>query len=301
MNMSSPLIAKLDDRLQQYLKGVDLTTFSRIDNDRLAERAVPNIGLIELVTGDAFADAYDSLYISMFPKRAERERSDLIVERLHKEYAHQRDELARYHLVGIRDQAGAAIGAAHFSVLRLSGSDLAAPYLQYIYVRPENRRQDMSEVLHTIVLAVTSADAVSEKRQVLFTVFETDPPGHGHDVVSRTYAHERASIHMRGGALAMMLRKRGDNSILSPHVQPGLEVGEPPVSLVWVIRPSPAMEQPYEANEIGPSLIAAVFESLRNEGFPEENIQLAERMVQERCQDADFIMLPLSDVATTGD
>ncbi|KAL2406773.1 hypothetical protein ABEF93_008500 [Exophiala dermatitidis] len=354
---------------------IDIDTLSRTPISRLTKTALPNIGLIELVSATDFAQFYDPLYTAMFPRRAERERSDLIVERLAAQARGDRVGLAPYRIVGIRDgETGEAIGAAHFSVLpvpksktkRTNSSTLttgtvhedselestynyAIPYLQYIYIRPQNRRQDLSEVLHTMVLAVSEADAASGLldinrndddngaittapiRTVPFTLFETEPPDHGDDQISRDYARERSKIHTSTGGLALMLvpeqtaiNTTNDNTttttittptavttttsnintvdkIISPHVQPGLEKGDPPLSLVWVIRQSPNPGRPYDVNNIAKQLIAAYYQSLRDEGFPLDNIRLAEGMVQERCKGRVFQLMPLSQVADLTD
>lgn len=288
---------KLTSELKQHLAGIDLQALSRIDATRLAKRAIPNIGSIELVTSSDFAKFYDALYIREFPKRAERERSDLIVTRLAAQIAGERDGLAPYRIVGIRDEKGEAIGAAQFSVLPLSGGEWAVPYLQYIYVRAENRRQDMSEVLHTMTLAVAVADArTMGERTVPFTLFETEPPGHGDDEESRAFSVTRAQVHTKGGAVAVVVVKVGEEQI-SPHVQPGLEVGEPPLSLVWAVRRSPRPGREWRIEDVGRDLMKAYYQSLRDEGFPEENIKLAERIVEERCHGAEWRLIPL-DQAT---
>ena len=288
---------KLTSELKQHLAGIDLQALSRIDATRLAKRAIPNIGSIELVTSSDFAKFYDALYIREFPKRAERERSDLIVTRLAAQIAGERDGLAPYRIVGIRDENGEAIGAAQFSVLPLSGGEWAVPYLQYIYVRAENRRQDMSEVLHTMTLAVAVADArTMGERTVPFTLFETEPPGHGDDEESRAFSVTRAQVHTKGGAVAVVVVKVGEEQI-SPHVQPGLEVGEPPLSLVWAVRRSPRPGREWRIEDVGRDLMKAYYQSLRDEGFPEENIKLAERIVEERCHGAEWRLIPL-DQAT---
>ncbi|EXJ78282.1 hypothetical protein A1O3_09443 [Capronia epimyces CBS 606.96] len=314
---------------------IPVDSLSRTAPSRLEQTALPNIGLIELVSAADFTRYYDRLYTTMFPRRAERERSDLIVDRLTAQARGERVGLAPYRIVGIRDPvSGEAIGAAHFSVLPLpsSGSDgnvtcdstckdadksqdresgsssssrdgqseasnWAVPYLQYIYVRPQNRRQDMSEVLHTMILAVAAADAAPHGRTVPFTLFETEPPDHGDDTASRAYARERSKIHTSTGGLALMLRKNDHTGhVLSAHVQPGLEPDDPPLTLVWVIRQSPNPGRPYHVNTIGKHLIAAYYQSLRDEGFPEENINLAERMVEARCTDSVFHLMPLGEV-----
>lgn len=281
-------------------------TLSRTPIDRLTKTALPNLSCIELVSATDFATLYDDLYIASFPRRAERERSDLIVERLAAQARGERSGRAPYRIVGIRDHQGRAIGAAQFSVLPLpsrgegEGSKFAVPYLQYIYIRPSNRRQDMSEVLHTMVLAVASADAAAmDGRSVPFTLFETEPPGHGHDASSRAYALVRSKIHTSSGGVALVLRRdNGDGAgeILSAHVQPGLEDDDPPLTLVWVIRQSPNPGRDYEISKIGSDLVAAYYQSLRDEGFPEENIRKAEMMVEERCKGSVFQFMPLADV-----
>ncbi|KAL2444604.1 hypothetical protein ABEF95_017102 [Exophiala dermatitidis] len=342
---------------------IDIDTLSRTPISRLTKTALPNIGLIELVSATDFAQFYDPLYTAMFPHRAERERSDLIVERLAAQARGDRVGLAPYRIVGIRDgETGEAIGAAHFSVLPVPKSktkkdnpplspsefefNYAIPYLQYIYIRPQNRRQDLSEVLHTMVLAVSEADAASGLldinqdddgvittapiRTVPFTLFETEPPDHGDDQISRDYARERSKIHTSTGGLALMLvpeqtaiNTTNDNTtttittptavttttsnintvdeVISPHVQPGLEKGDPPLSLVWVIRQSPNPGRPYDVNNIAKQLIAAYYQSLRDEGFPLDNIRLAEGMVQERCEGRVFQLMSLSQVANLTD
>jgi len=84
---------------------------------------------------------------------------------------------------------------------------------------------------------------------------------------------------------------------ISPHVQPGLEVGEPPLSLVWAIRRSPRLGREWRIEEVGRDLMKAYYQSLRDEGFPEKNIRLAESMVEERCKGSEWRLLPL-DQAT---
>ncbi|KAK5947093.1 hypothetical protein PMZ80_001239 [Knufia obscura] len=295
------LISRLSQRLVHHVKGIDLISLSRISEARLAERALPNVGLVELVSANDFANLYDALYISMFPHQPERERSDLIIDRLQKEVAGEREELAPYRIVGIRDHDGKAVGAAQFSVLLLPGGDYAVPYLQYLYVRAENRRQDMAEVLHTMILAVATADAETHgNRSVPFTLFETEPTGHGEDDASRAIATQRAMIHTKAGAVAIMLRRQSDGALSSPHVQPGLEAADPPLSLVWAIRRSPALKHwgngVVNIQDVGPGLIAAYYQSLRDEGFPENNIRLAESIVADRCTRCDFILMALSEV-----
>lgn len=286
---------KLSPTLRTHLAGIDLQALSRINASRLASRAIPNIGLIELVDADAFEKKYDALYVEAFPKRAERERSDLITSRLAAQFARQRDGLAPYRVVGIRDCKGEAIGAAQFSVFSLEASKFAVPYLQYIYVRSENRRQDMSEVLHTMTLAVAVADAKHMgNRNVPFTLFETEPPGYGHDETSKAFSVTRAQVHTKGGAVAVVLNKNGKE--ISAHVQPGLEVGDPPLSLVWAVRKISMPGEDWKIEDVGDELMAAYYQSLRDEGFPEENIRLAESMVQERCKGSSWKLLPLDEV-----
>lgn len=303
----------LSPTLSTHLSTTAIDTLSRTPLSRLQRTALPHISLVELVSASDFNKCYDSLYITSFPRRAERERSDLIVDRLAAQSRGERTGFAPYRIVGIRDHAGEAIGAAHFSVLPLlsSGDDkaggegegesspnFAVPYLQYIYVRPQNRRQDMSEVLHTMVLSVATADAAMflGGRSVPFTLFETEPPGHGEDSASRAYAHERSKIHTSTGGVALVLKRKSKDEVLSAHVQPGLEEGDPPLTLVWVIRQSPNPGREYNVNNIGKGLIKAYYQSLRDEGFPEKNIGLAERMVEERCQGSVFHLMPLSEV-----
>ena len=291
-----------DTKLFNLIKDIDLQQLSRVPSSRLKESALPNIGTIELVSADAFQEAYNELYLSMF-HGGERERSDLIVTRLQDEFANRRAGLAPYRIVGIRAPNGEAIGAAQFSVLMLRGGKYAVPYVQYIYIRLQNRRQDMSEVLHTMVLAVATADAraTGEARLVPFTLFETEPPGHGVSQSSQANATERITIHTRSGSQAMMLRTKGDgaeteNRIYSAHVQPGLEPEEGPITLIWAIRPSPIPDIDYDIDEVGPALTAAYYRSLRDEGFPEQNIALAERMAANRRKGAQFVLVPLANV-----
>ncbi|KIW65659.1 hypothetical protein PV04_07899 [Phialophora macrospora] len=344
---------------------ISLDGLSRTAPTRLQKTALPNIGAIELVSSTDFETFYDPLYTASFPRRAERERSDLIVERLAAQARGERAGLAPYRIVGIRDLAGEAIGAAQFSVLPVpprrpkrpggqpqqlgqgeeqsnvvsaphedgdvrgssaahafSTFKFAVPYLQYIYVRAQNRRQDMSEVLHAMVLAVASADAAAMEledgassslgaenllRTVPFTLFETEPPDHGDDHASRAYALERSKIHTSSGGVALVLRRpksresgpdEAEDEILSAHVQPGLEPADPPLTLVWVIRPSPTStpNKDYDLTRMGKALIAAYYQSLRDEGFPEKNIRLAERILEQRTKGSTFELTPLADV-----
>ena len=361
----SPSLSSL---LTHIPPSTSLDSLSRTSPTRLINTALPNISLIELVSSADFASLYDALYRASFPRRTERERSDLIIERLAAQARGERAGLAPYRIVGLRDTHGEVVGAAQFSVLpvpprRGSGSGsiplgitteadddnvalressqfrYAVPYLQYLYVRPQNRRQDMSEVLHTMALAVASADAAlmdiedgislsaldgGSLRMVPFTLFETEPPDHGEDHASRAYALERSKIHTSSGGAALILRRpkshshpqsyshsqaqdpptanegvaQGDDEILSAHVQPGLEPSDPPLSLVWMIRPSPTStpNKDYSLTKLGRSLIAAYYQSLRDEGFPKKNIHLAERIVGERCKGSTFELMPLADV-----
>lgn len=300
MATASEVTPKLSPKLSNHVQGIDLDVLSRIPTTRFVEKSIPNIGLIELVSGEDFSTVYDGLYVSMFPNRFERERSDLINDRLRKEFANQREGLAPYRVIGIRDHDGKGICAAHFSVLLLPDGKFVVPYLQYIYVRPQNRRQDMADLLHTLILAVSTADAANHGRKTVpFTLFETEPAGHGDDDASRAVATQRVMIHAKAGAVALMLRKDIDRSLLSPHVQPGLKVGEPPLSLIWAVRRSPAMiltEQSSEIQDIGLSLIAAYYKSMRDEGFPEANICLAESVFEKRHQGCEFVLVPLQKV-----
>lgn len=298
--MTDIYFSKLDPLLREHLKDTDIQSFSRLATTRLAQTALPHIHKLELVTSSAFAEAYDTLYTVSFPKRAERERTDLIITRLAQQYAGERPNLAPYRIVGIRDSTGAAIGGAQFSVLPLPGSAFAVPYLQYIYVRAANRKQDMSEVLHTLVLAVAAADAAALGRTVPFTMFETEPPGHGEDETARAYSKARVLIHGKTGGRALVLRRGKDGAILSPHVQPGLEKGDPPLCLMWVIRPAPLMDVTVDAGTLGSGLVAAYYQSLRDEGFPEENIRVAEEMVMGRCEGSVYELVSLND-ASFGD
>lgn len=98
--------------------------------------------------------------------------------------------------------------------------------------------------------------------------------------------------------------------ILSAHVQPGLEDGDEPLTLVWVVRPSPRtktkMKVKIEADEddvfaigiagIGSALIEAYYQSLRDEGFPEENIRVAEKIAADRQKGSVFCLMPLKHV-----
>jgi hypothetical protein len=293
--MASIFEPKLSPALRTCLEGIDLQALSRIDAARLASRALPNIGSIELVDSHDFAKKYDALYTQEFPKQAERERSVLIITRLAAQFAGERQGLAPYRIVGIRDARGEAIGAAQFSILPLRGGVFAVPYLQYIYVRAKNRRQDMSEVLHTMTVAVAVADAREMgSRSVPFTLFETEPPGYGDDEEGRAFSVMRAQVHTKGGAVAVVLEKDGEE--ISPHVQPGLEVGDPPLSLIWAVRQSPMPGMDWKIDALGPDLVAAYYQSLRDEGFPEKNIRLAESVVEKMCLGSKWKLIPLDQV-----
>jgi hypothetical protein len=376
---------RLRIHLSQLPSSIRLDFLSRIPTSRLSTTALPNISLIELVSAQDFAKHYDNLYVEMFPKRAERENSDLIVARLEAEERGEREGLAPYRIVGIRNRTGGIVGAAQFSVLPVpsrkrrragkgeegtpngsmndgvleekGGPRFAVPYLQYIYVHPDHRRQDMSEVLHTMVLAVAVADAAvmdeqdsvtptptmsmnsqaSSKEQtkigrtVPFTLFETEPPDHGDDYNSRAYALERSKIHTKSGGVALVLRRERPThqislssssesavvtsskslhngtveehqeeeiEILSAHVQPGLEPSDPPLTLAWMIRPSPLFpaENFQNLQSLGRGLVTAYYQSLRDEGFPERNIKLAERIVARRMEGSVFETMPLANV-----
>ena len=338
------LSPSLSSLLSNLPPSIPVDTLSRTAPSRLKETALPNIGLIELVSSADFETLYDPLYVSSFPRRTERERSDLIIERLASQARGERKGLAPYRIAGIRDLSGEVIGAAQFSVLPVpprrrrtavnndaanglehqseedSTFKFAVPYLQYIYVRSQNRRQDMSEVLHTMVLAVASADAALMEiedgallrrtdrllRTVPLTLYETEPPDHGDDHASRAYALERSKIHTSSGGMALVLRRskppqgtdEHEDEILSAHVQPGLEPADPPLTLVWMIRRSPTSEpnKDYELTRLGKALVAAYYQSLRDEGFPEQNISLAERIVGARIEESTFALMPLADV-----
>ncbi len=287
--------AKLQPAVRKYLDGIDLQALCRIDAARLASRAIPNIGSIEFVDSHNFNTKYAALYRQAFPNYAERERSDLIFARLAAQWAGERTGLAPYRIIGIRDAQDEAIGAAQFTVLPLRGGKFAVPYLQYIYVRSENRRQDMSEVLHTMMLAVAVADARKMgNRSVPFTLFETEPPGYGDDDASRALSVTRARVHSKGGAVAVVLTRDGE--VISPHVQPGLEVGDLPLSLAWALRRSPVPGSQWRIEDLGRDLIAAYYQSLREEGFLEKNVRLAERMAEERWRGSEWKLMPLDQV-----
>lgn len=297
------ILPEISPELRKHIEGLNFMNYSRVPSARLTETALPNIGQIELVTAQRFAELYDELYISMFPNSKERERTDLITSRLIEEFGGKRQHLAPYKIVGILDHDGKAIGASHFSVLLLPNHKYAIPYVQYIYVRKENRRQDMAEVLHALTLTIATADGAAHKgRTVPFELFETEPPGHGDNEEHRAIATQRAMIHTKAGAEALMLRRVEDDVLVSPHVQPGLEVGDLPVSLVWAIRPSPAWTNvDINVAELGADLIAAYYQSLRDEGFPEANIRIAEEIVAKRCANSVFLTMSLNDVDLSKD
>lgn len=290
---------RLEERLRSHISGIDLTTISRIPASRIQKTAIPNIGSIELVSSEAFATEYDDLYKSNF-HGGERERSDLIVTRLQDDAKGLREDLAPYRIIGIRDRDGRVAGGAQFSVLFLQDGRHAVPYLQYIYVRPEDRRRDLSELMHTLTLAVAMADAVKrrsvEEVTVPFTLFETEPLVHGTDDDKRAVAAERTKIHSKSGSVALMLRKLHDDRVLSAHVQPGLETGDPPLTYVWALRANPAVALRLQDDQMGKAVVAAYYQSLRDEGFPEENIALAERIVHARYRGSEFYLMPLADV-----
>jgi hypothetical protein len=295
-NMADVLGLKCTTRLSQHLSDVNPEPLSRVSYKLLRTTALPSIGSIELVSGENFSKSYDALYQSMF-KPAERERSDLIVERLEREFANQRAGLAPYRVVGIKDHDGFAIGAAQFSVLYLQGENLAVPYLQYIYVRSENRRQYMADILHTLVLAVSTADAVKVGRTVPFTLFETHPPSIIVRKPGTIQSAQTAEIHAKAGAVALMLRENETGRQVTPHVQPGLEKGEPPISLIWAIRDSPANHEfDHDLQSIGKGLIAAYYQSLHDEGFPEDNIRLAEELFAKQCENSKFELIPICEL-----
>lgn len=297
------LFPELSIELAKHIGELDVWSYSRLPSKRLRETAFSNIGAIELAAADTFTKLYDELYVSMFPNPKERERSDLIASRLKDEFAGLRHHLAPYRIVGVRDHNGEAIGAAHFSVLLLPNHNYAIPYIQYIYVRKQNRRQNIAEVLHAFALVIASADgATNGGRTVPFELFETEPPGHGDTEEHQTIATQRAMIHTKAGAIAVMLRRAEDNALISPHVQPGLELGDSPISLVWAIRPSPAIKAiDIDIAELGADLIVAYYQSLRDEGFPEANIKLAEEIVAKRCANSVFLMMSLNDVDLSND
>ncbi|KAF2209334.1 hypothetical protein CERZMDRAFT_100536 [Cercospora zeae-maydis SCOH1-5] len=291
-DMRALLAPLLSLPLSDHIDGLELSTLSRVSASRVAESALPYIGRIELVDSDAFKDEYSRLYLANFDGH-ELESPSAIVSRLKDEFAGRRRGVSPYRIVGVRDHDGAAIGAAQFSTFLLRAEDVVVPYLQYIYVRPQNRGQMMSEVLHTFVLAVSEADARSRGwalPRLPFTLCESQP-GFG-----RQEQVDRAMIHSRSGSQALLLRRRGDGKVLSPHVQPGLGPEDPPTTLIWLLRACPRGEHTQCDDRLGRAVIAAFYRNLRDEGFPECNVALAERMVQARCQDCEFWTAPLSAV-----
>lgn len=303
--LSTLLTPLLTPALAHLLAPIPLSPLSRLPASRLHTTALPHIHTIELVSSSAFATAYAPLYTSLF-HGGERERPDLIVARLQDDAEGKRKGLAPYRVIGLRGTSGDPLGAAQFSVLHLSDQGEVVPYLQYIYIDPAHRRQDLSELLHTLVLAVARAEGPGRaESKVPFTLFETEPPAHGDDVGARNTASERITIHARTGCLALMLRRNisttsSDSSAsgyLSAHVQPGLEPDDPPLTLIWVIRPNPAhRDEVLHVNKLGPVVLAAVYSSFRDEEFPEANIALAERMAAARRTGAEFCLLELGEV-----
>ncbi|KAL5397064.1 hypothetical protein PMIN02_002658 [Paraphaeosphaeria minitans] len=300
----APLLAPT---LQHLLAPINLSPLSRLPPSRLLATARPHIHTIELVSPSAFATDYAPLYTSLF-HGGERERPDLIVERLQQDAEEKRTALSPYRVVGLRGERGKVLGAAQFSVLLLDLAHdaeevRAVPYLQYIYIHPSHRRQDLSELLHTLVLAVSMASSPNpSKAKVPFTLFETEPPTHGDDAAARKTALERTSIHTRSGSMALMLCKPpilpdGPPVYISAHVQPGLEPEDPPLTLIWVIRPNPAHHgETIDFNKLGPLVLAAVYRSFRDEAFPEANIALAEEITGKRRAGADFCLMELAEV-----
>ena len=290
-DLNESLRLKLSPRLAADISHIDIRAFTRIPPSRLLHTAVPIVGLIELVSADDFADKYNDLYMSMF-HGGERERTERIVERLYDEFAGTRVGRAPYRIVGIRNHASEGIGAAHFSVLPVNGQ-LAVPYLQYIYVRPECRRRDISELLHALILAVATAYATTSglSPDVPFTMFETAPSYHN------PAAEGITKIHSRGGSMAMMLRRK-DGTLLTPHVQPGLERGEQPLTLAWVLRASPINKVALDdlLPRVGPAVGKAYYRTLRDEGFPEENVALAERIFSRREKHCEYCLISLADI-----
>lgn len=298
-DLSQLLQPKLEQRLSLHINGIDLASISRIPACRFKNTALPNIGSVELVSSSSFENSYDRLFKSNF-HGGERERSSLIITRLSDDAKVRRKDLAPYRIIGIRDQSGRVAGGAQFSVLFLKDGKHAVPYLQYIYVRPENRRQDVSELMRTLTLAVAMADAAKRKGAediaVPFTLFETEPPVHGASIDKRATAAEWTLIHSKSGGVALMLRRRGDGRVVSAHVQPGLEIGHPPLTYVWALRANPARPLELHGDQMGKAVVAAYYQSLRDEGFPEENIALAEKMVEARYRGSEFCLMPWGDV-----
>ncbi|EME49072.1 hypothetical protein DOTSEDRAFT_67950, partial [Dothistroma septosporum NZE10] len=301
--LSGVLSSVLDCGLRALIQHIDLTPLSRISPKRLAKTALPHLGCVELVSGSAYESDYDELYRSNF-QGGERERSELIVARLMDDTLDKRKDLTPFRVLGLRDPTRSAIGAAHFSVLFFEKNDHAVPYLQYIYIRPENRRQDLSELLHTLVVAVTMALAIEsgsiDAVKVPFTLCETEPAVRRDGAPQRAYAVNRSQIHSKSGSQALMLRRKADGRVISAHVQPGLDVHEPPLTYIWALRANPAVELAFEGGGgMGKSLISAYYQSLIDEGFPRENIAQAKRLAEARQQDdAEFCLLPLSEITT---
>ncbi|KXS96206.1 hypothetical protein AC578_2823 [Pseudocercospora eumusae] len=282
-NLTQLLTPKFEDKLHRHLAGINLACISRLSTQRLKENALPAIGLIESVTGPVFERHYKPLYLANF-HGAEREHPDLIVNRLNEKHSQRRRHKFPYWIIGIRDKSGHAAAAAQFSIF-LRGRH-AIPYLQYIYVRPQSRRKDLSEVLHTMVLAIAQADAAKHGTdpapQIPFTLCESAPAIHGSDAETKAAAAERLRIHAKSGSQALM---------------PGLEIGESPLTLLWVLRANPASPLTIADENLGKSIIASYYQSLRDEGFPEENIALAESLVEGRLSlDHEFCLIPLHEV-----
>ncbi|KAF7184966.1 hypothetical protein HII31_13589 [Pseudocercospora fuligena] len=297
-NLTQLLTQHFDEILIRHLRGIDLACVSRLSTQRLKQNALPAIGLIESVTGPVFENHYKPLYLANF-HGAEREHPDLIVNRLNEEHSQRRRHNFPYWVLGIRDKSGQAAAAAQFSIF-LRGRH-AIPYLQYIYVSPQSRRKDLSEVLHTMVLAIAQADAAKHDMdvapQVPFTLCETTPAIHGSSPETKAAAAERVQIHAKSGSQALMVRRKGHCRILTAHCQPGLENGEPPLTLIWVLRANPASPLTIANENLGKSIIASYYQSLRDEGFPEENIALAESLVEDRLRlDHEFCLIPLHEV-----
>ncbi|KAI5371064.1 hypothetical protein Slin15195_G019370 [Septoria linicola] len=281
----------LDASLASIIEEVCFSTLSRVSASRLRASAIPHIGQIELVDSTAFQHEYSRLYTANFSGH-EREHPSHICERLEDQFAGRREGFAPYYIIGIRDADGTAIAAAQFSVLLPDSTRDVIPYLQYIYVRPQNRAQLLSEVLHTLVLAVAVAVTFarrddSQLPHVPFTICETQPE-----------ALERSKIHSKSGSQALMLKRRADGRILSAHIQPGLEPEDPPTTLVWLLRRCPGSESSSCSDELGRALVAAYFDSLREEGIPGKNVDEAESILEARYeQDCMFCQIPLSDVS----
>lgn len=251
----------LDDRLRSQIQGIDLTSLSRIPSERLAKTALPNVQCVELVPGPVYAKHYDELYRTNF-HGGERERSDLIVSRHIDGSLKQRAGLALFRIIGIRNPAGRAIGAAHFFVLFLENCGPAVLYLQYIYIRPENPRQDLGELLHTLVLvvaiALASVRTVRDAIEISFTLCETELAFQADGGSMQGHAVDRSKIHSRSGSKALMLRRKSDGRVLSAHVRPGLEINEPPLTYKWALRAKPPSKLAFEKS-MWRSLISAYY------------------------------------------